>query len=644
MEEERPIPESLLEIAQEKQKRGRLTIYLGAMPGVGKTYAMLSDARIKKQEGIDVKIGYVETHGRKETEKLLEGLDIIPPLEVDYNGIKLKELNLDEVLRIKPKICIIDELPHSNPPNFRNKKRYQDIEEVLNAGIDVWTAMNVQHMESVSDIVYQITGVKVRETVPDEFVKNADEIKVIDLPPEELIQRLKEGKVYVPDLAQEAIKKYFRPGNIMALRELTMRIAADKLNKKLNTYMKEHAIAGPWAIKERIVVGIYASPFAEHIVRAAYRVATEIDADWIAIYVETERHAYLTDKEKEWLQKALELARSLGAEIAWIKDDDVPSAIIRYIKSHNINKIIIGKPKKFPILRGSIFRKIAQNTKYVDIYILDPPIAEAELFIPSKKPIKLPRIHLPKIYNLFISLFLVFAATFIGIEFRNALNQLNLVFLFLLALSIAATILDTYSTIFATIVSILIFDYFFVPPYYSFAISDINYFLSYTVFAVMIVFINLLSVRLKRNLKQLQKSEEKNTVLLELSRKLLRTSSKEECISITIRYVKIFVEDVAIFLKNKEDVNLEAITKNINIDDKVKTIVQWCIKNKKMAGFNTQTFSEEPYFYMPLIYKDDIYGVMVFDMTKSKETNTYELLSMLEAIADLFAASIVKYV
>ncbi|MGC9144016.1 DUF4118 domain-containing protein [Hydrogenobaculum sp.] len=643
MEEERPIPESLLEIAEEKKNRGKLTIYLGAMPGVGKTYAMLSDARIKKQDGVDIKIGFVETHGRKETEKLLEGLDIIPPLEVEYNGIKLKELNLDEILKIKPQICIIDELPHSNPPNFRNKKRYQDVEEVLNAGIDVWTAMNVQHIESISDIVYQITGVKVRETVPDEFVKNADEIKLIDLPPEELIQRLKDGKVYVPDLAQEAIKKYFRPGNIMALRELSMRIAADKLNKKLNTYMKEHAIAGPWAIKERIVVGIYASPFAEHLVRAAYRVATEIDADWIAIYVETEKHAYLTDKELDWLQKALELAKSLGAEIVWIKDEDVPNAIIRYIKSHNINKIIIGKPKKFPIFRGSIFRKIAQNTKYVDIYILDPPIAEAELFIPSKKRISLPKLYLPKLYNVFIGLFLVFLATFIGLQFRSFLNQLNLVFLFLLALSLAAVMLDTYSTIFATLVSIIIFDYFFIPPYYSFAISDINYFLSYTVFAVMIVFINLLSVRLKRNLKQLQKSEEKSNVLFELSRKLLRINSKEECISITVRYVKIFVEDVAIFLKDKENIHIQAVTKNMNINERVKTIVQWCIKNKKPAGFSTQTFSEDPYFYMPLIYKDDIYGVMIFDMSKSKETD-YELISILEAIADLFTASIVKYV
>lgn len=642
MEEERPIPESLLEIAQEKKERGKLTIYLGAMPGVGKTYAMLMDAHIKKQEGIDIKIGLVETHGRKETEELLKGLDIIPPLEVEYHGIKLKELNLDEILRLKPKICVVDELPHSNPPMFRNKKRYQDIEEILNAGIDVWTAMNIQHLESISDIVYQITGVRVKETVPDEFFKNADEIKLIDLPPEELIQRLKEGKVYVPDLAQEAIKKYFRPGNIMALRELAMRIAADKLNKKLNIYMKEHAIAGPWAVKERIVVGIYASPFAEHLVRAAYRVASEADADWVGIYVETEKHAYLTDKELNWLRKALDLAKSLGAEIVWIKDNDVANAIIKYIKSYNINKIIIGKPKKFSLFKESIFSKIVRKTKHVDIYLLDPPVPESKLFSSKKIQLNIPKLSLPKIYNIFVGVLLVFISAFIGVQFRNFLNELNLVFLFLLVLSLAAIRLDTYSTIFATLVSILIFGYFFVPPYYSFVISDINLFLSYAVFATMIVFINLLSVKLKRNLKQLQKSEQKSNVLFELSRKLLRINSKEEAVSITVKYVKMFVNDVAILLRDKEDIRVEAVTKNINIDEKVKTIAKWCFKNKKPAGFFTQTFSKEPYFYLPLIYKDDIYGVMIFDMSNSKEID-FEKMTILETIADLFTASIAKY-
>jgi two-component system sensor histidine kinase KdpD len=642
MEEERPIPESLLEIAQEKKERGKLTIYLGAMPGVGKTYAMLMDAHIKKQEGIDIKIGLVETHGRKETEELLKGLDIIPPLEVEYHGIKLKELNLDEILRLKPKICVVDELPHSNPPMFRNKKRYQDIEEILNAGIDVWTAMNIQHLESVSDIVYQITGVRVKETVPDEFFKNADEIKLIDLPPEELIQRLKEGKVYVPDLAQEAMRKYFRPGNIMALRELAMRIAADKLDKKLNAFMKEHAIAGPWAVKERIVVGIYASPFAEHLVRAAYRVASEADADLVGIYVETEKHAYLTDKELNWLRKALDLAKSLGAEIVWIKDNDVANAIIKYIKSYNITKIIIGKPKKFSLFKESIFSKIVTDTKHVDIYLLDPPVPESELFSSKKIQLNIPKLSLPKIYNIFVGVLLVFISAFIGVQFRNFLNELNLVILFLIVLSLAAIRLDTYSTIFTTLVSILIFGYFFVPPYYSFEISDINLFLSYAVFATMIVFINLLSVKLKRNLKQLQKSEQKSNVLFELSRKLLRVNSKEEAISITVRYVKMFVNDVAILLRDKEDISVEAVTKNINIDEKLKTIAKWCFKNKKPAGFSTQTFSEEPYFYLPLIYKDDIYGVMIFDMSNSKEID-FEKMTILETIADLFTASIAKY-
>jgi two-component system sensor histidine kinase KdpD len=424
----------------------------------------------------------------------------------------------------------------------------------------------------------------------------------------------------------------------MALRELAMRIAAEKLNKKLNVYMKEHAIAGPWAVKERIVVGIYASPFAEHLVRSAYRVASDADADWVGIYVETEKHAYLTDKELNWLKKALDLAKSLGAEIVWIKDNDVANAIIKYIKSYNITKIIIGKPKKFSLFKESIFSKIVRETKHVDIYLLDPPVPESELFSSKKIQLNIPKLSLPKIYNIFVGVLLVFISAFIGVQFRNFLNELNLVFLFLLVLSLAAIRLDTYSTIFATLVSILIFGYFFVPPYYSFVISDINLFLSYAVFATMIVSINLLSVKLKRNLKQLHKSN----VLFELSRKLLRINSKEEAVSITVKYVKMFVNDVAIFLRDKDDIHVEAITENINIDERVKTIAKWCFKNKKPAGFFTQTFSQDPYFYLPLIYKDDIYGVMIFDMSNSKEID-FETMIILETIADLFTASIAKY-
>ncbi len=644
MDEERPLPESLLEIANElKQKRGKLTIYLGAMPGVGKTYAMLNDAHTKKKEGVDIKIGFIETHGRKETESLLEGLDMISPLEIDYKGIKLKEVNLDEVLNIHPQICVIDELPHSNPSRFRNKKRYQDVEEVLNAGIDVWTAMNIQHMESLKDIVYQITGVRITETVPDEFVKNADEIKLIDLPPEELLERLKAGKVYVPDLAQEAIKKYFRPGNIIALREISMRIAADKLNQKLNTYMREHAIAGPWSVKEKLLVGVYASPFAEHLVRAAYRIAHEIDADWTALYVETEKHAYLTLEELELLKKALELAKSLGAEIAWIKDEDIVEGMVRYIKSHNINKVVIGKPLKFNRFRPSILRKLAQNTKYVDIIMLSPPIPENTKFVKNKTSFR--SLSLPKIYNIFIGLFALFLATFIGLEFRIYLNQLNLAFFFLSALSVSAVFLDIYTTTFITILSILIFDYFFVPPYYSFAVSDLNYFSSYTLFAIIVVAINLLSIKLRDNIKILKSSEVKSNALFELSKKLLRSKSKEECISIIIRYIKMFVNDVAIFLKDGDNARLEATTKGMNIIDKTLTIVYWCIENKKPAGFSTQTFSEEPYLYIPLIYKGEIYGVIVFDMSKSQtqDLKDYELISLLETISDLFVASIAKF-
>lgn len=649
MDEERPLPESLLDIANQSQqkKRGKLKIYLGAMPGVGKTYTMLSDAQIKQKEGIDIKIGFIETHGRKETEILLEGLYIIPPIEINYNGIILKELNLEKILESKMQICVIDELPHSNPPGFRNKKRYQDIEEILENGIEVWTAMNIQHMESLNNIIYQITGIPIKETVPDEFIKNANEIKLIDLPPEELIQRLKEGKIYIPDLAKTAVNNFFKYGNIIALRELSMRIAADKLDKKLNQYMKEHAIAGPWSTKERILVGIYASPFADSLIRSAYRISSEIGADVFAIYVETEKHQYLSQKELDWLQKAIELARSLGVNVVWVKDTDITNAIVRYVKSNNITKILIGKPKNFNIFKPSIFRKIAQNTKHVDIYVLDPPALKSDLsFLQKKKTFSFIKnlLNIPRFYNIFISLLIFGFVTLLGVEFRQYLNQLNLVFLFLGALSISAMLLNTFLTIVMTILSILVFDYFFIPPYYSFTFSDINYLMSYSMFALIIVYINILSIKSRKNINMLIKSEEKSHFLFSLNKALLYSKSKEEILSKTIEYVKMFTNDIAIFLKSKDDIRLGAITKGIDINEKVNTIVKWCIKNKKPAGFFTQTFYKEPYFYVPLLYKDNVYGVIVFDISSAKIEKNFELMHTLEMVADLLAPNIIHYI
>jgi two-component system sensor histidine kinase KdpD len=300
-EHKRPEPESLLAIAQQEEKakkRGKLTIYFGAAPGVGKTYSMLSDARMRKTEGIDIVVGYVETHGRAETETLLEGLEIIPLVATEYKGVRLVEMDLDVVLKRRPRIVIVDELAHTNAPNSRHAKRYQDVEELLNAGIDVYSTLNVQHLESLNDTVFRITGIRVSETIPDTFFQLADEIKLVDLTFEELLKRLKEGKVYAKDMAENAVRRFFKPGNLLALREMSLRLVAGSVDDKMLQYMRVHAIAGPWSATERILVGVLASPYAEQLVRSAFRTASELNIEWIAIYVETAKHAQLSDKEQ----------------------------------------------------------------------------------------------------------------------------------------------------------------------------------------------------------------------------------------------------------------------------------------------------------------------------------------------------------
>ena len=473
-EHKRPEPESLLAIAKQEEtakKRGKLTIYFGAAPGVGKTYSMLSDARMRKKEGIDVVVGYVEPHGRKETETLLEGLEIIPPAVIEHKGVKLAEMDLDGVLARKPGLVLVDESAHTNAPNSRHAKRYQDVEELLNAGIDVYTTLNVQHLESLNDTVFRITGIRVSETIPDTFVQLADEIKLLDLPFEELLKRLKDGKVYTKDMAENAVKNFFKPGNLLALREMSLRLVAGSVDEKMLQYMKAHAIAGPWSATERILVGVLASPYAEQLVRSAFRLASEMDAEWIALYVETVKHAQVSDKEREWLKNALDLAEKLGARVVWVKGEDVADEIARYAQSHNVTKIVMGKPRRFGLF-PTLARKIMVRTRDIDVFLF---AGKSEQPIPKKK------IGMISPLNFVISAVAVIIGSLFGFLLRDILGQINLLFLMLLPVVIIAIFLGRGPSIFAAVLSVLIFDFLFIEPYFTFAVSDVRYFLSYLI-------------------------------------------------------------------------------------------------------------------------------------------------------------------
>src|SRR5690348_2145941 len=334
----RPSPEALLEAAA-REGRGKLKIFLGAAPGVGKTFEMLEAAQARRREGVDVVVGVVETHGRRETEALLAGLEVIPRRPVEYRGRTLDEMDLDTVLKRRPALALVDELAHTNAPGSRHPKRYLDVEELLAAGIDVYSTMNVQHVESLNDVVARITRIRVRETVPDSVVDAADEIELVDTTPADLIARLGAGKVYVREQAQRALKHYFSPGNLTALRELALRRTAARVDEQMRSYMREHAITGPWAAGERVIVCLDPSPGAANTVRAAKRTADRLDAELIALYVETQRHGLLSEPEQQWLSDAMRVATQLGADVVTVPGRSVVEEVLAVARSRNVTRI-----------------------------------------------------------------------------------------------------------------------------------------------------------------------------------------------------------------------------------------------------------------------------------------------------------------
>jgi two-component system sensor histidine kinase KdpD len=631
----RPSPEEMLELAksEEKAKKGQLTIYLGYAPGVGKTYAMLSDAHLRKKEGLDIVVGFAETHNRPETEYLLEGLEVISPLIVEYKSLKLKEIDFEKIIKRRPQIVIIDELAHTNPPSFSNSKRYQDIENLLNHGIDVYTAVNVQHIESFKDIILQISKIQIKEAIPDKFFQEASEIKLVDITPEELLKRLKEGKIYLEDIVKSAADKYFRVGNLLALRQITLRVVADSVDEKMRLYMMQHAIAGPWSIRKKVLVGVFASPYANQLIRAAYRFASEIDAQWIALHVETQKNKTFMEDETKWLNGALDLVRNLGGQIVWLKGDDPAKEMIDYAKDHNVTKIVIGKPKKFNLLSRSIPEKLITKTKNIDIYMLDLKEEAANFKREKFKPI-----HLNQYALGLINIFLVSILAFI---LKNYLNQTNTISLFLLALIINAFFLQIVPTLTSTFVSMLIFDFFFVPPFYSFAISDLNYFFSFIVYSIAVATISVLASKLKNKVQTLKESQKREIGLYELSSDLVMAKSINHVLSLTINHIKkLFICEAAIFIKEQEKFKVGVKTEKFEISPEIKGIVSWSFVNKKSAGFSTETFSNAKSLYLPMLTAKEVYGVIAVNITETSNILKIDDRIALDAITHLAAMTL----
>jgi two-component system, OmpR family, sensor histidine kinase KdpD len=519
-DEKRPSPEAMLKLAkaeEDKASRGKLRIFLGYAAGVGKTYSMLTAAQQLKKEKVDVVAAYVESHGRSETDALLIGLESIPKLMIEYQGVLLPELDTDIVLSRKPRVALVDELAHTNAPGSRHEKRWQDVQELLNAGIDVYTTVNIQHFESLNDVVAQITGIIVRETVPDLLLDLAADIRLIDITPEELLQRLSEGKVYISDQAAKAMEKFFQPGNLIALRELSLRHAAIRVDEQMREYMEARAITGPWPTMERLLVCISGSPFSEKLMRVTRRLASEMKAPWSAVYVETPGVDAYSRENREQIWQDLRLAENMGAQVATIIGSSVSTALIEYALKHNITKIVVGKPAKSrlrELLRPPIVDQIIRNSGHIDVYVVSIGSVDQE----KRLPLRLEKRSFWRGY--LASFLLIVGASVICRMLAPFFSPTNMVMVYLLAVVFAAVRLGRNAAILTAFVSVLVFDFFFVPPHYTFAVADSQYLLTFIGLFTVGVVISTLVAKGKERSEAMQAREIQTTSLYHLSRDL----------------------------------------------------------------------------------------------------------------------------
>ncbi len=637
----RPNPDALLarvQAQEENRTRGKLKIFLGYAAGVGKTYAMLEAARSRQSDHVDVVVGCVETHHRAETEMLTEGLETIPRKPVEYRGKTLTEMDVDAVLARKPQLALVDELAHTNAPGSRHPKRYLDVLELLAAGIDVYTTLNIQHLESLNDVITQITGIVVHETVPDSVIEQASEIELIDLAPDELLQRLKDGKVYVPEQAARAIEKFFRQGNLTALREIALRRTADRVDDQMRAYMESRAIAGPWAAKERLMVCVSAGGLGERLVRAACRLADELDAEWYAVYVETPNHSETSRQQSGRVARVLHLAEELGAKTAIVPSIAVAETIVNYAHSHNITKIIAGKPVRsrwIELLRGSVVDQIIRRSGSIDVYVISGEAAASPRFETKEwQPHRPWRRYL-------LSLLLVAAATLLGLPGRGIIAPTNLVMLYLVVVVIAAVYLGRGPSVLAAIVGVIALDFFFVPPVLTFVVTDTQYVLTFVALLIVGLVISALTVRVREQADAAQQREAQTSELYEFTRDLAATSGIEGILQAVIKHVsQTFGREIVILLPAGESIKERAVSPGFSLTESELAVASWAYEHNEPAGRGTDTLPAAPIHCRPLRTPRGVVGALGVKPTDPASYLTQSQARLLESFANQAALAI----
>ncbi|MEQ1664641.1 MAG: sensor histidine kinase KdpD, partial [Bdellovibrionales bacterium] len=642
-----PDPDALLRAISEQEQKAKsanLRIFLGMSAGVGKTFSMLRAAQARAREGLDIVIGVVETHGRIETMALAESLPVIPRKKIEYKGVVIQEMDLEAILAKKPKIVLVDELAHTNAPGSRHQKRYQDVLEILSAGIDVYTTVNVQHFESRKDLVEQITGVPIRETVPDSILERASQVELIDITPNELLLRLKEGKIYLGEKAELAAQNFFKPDSLTALREIALRVTAERVDQELQQLQELKQTSGPWQTNERLMVAVSHSPYSERVIRATRRLAYNLESPWIAIHIDT--GIQLNDEDQSQLTKNIALARELNAEVITTTDTDVPAAIRRIAKQKNVTQVVLGRPTK-RIFRdffegGTLLDRLVRESVEIDVHVI------RQDGVPNFRPPWITKIeHFSSPINYWNGFLFLVGVSILNGFIEPLIGYRSVGFIFLLGVLGVGLLSTIGPTLFVAALSALVWNYFFIAPRFTFAIhesADIILILIYLLAAMVTGF---LTSRIRSHERILREREDRTNVLFEVSQDIAGSQNKDEFLSkINARIGRLLDGECGIILASQDKTLLGSETKNYSpkpvLTEKENAVAAWAFESTKIAGWSTETLSESNALYIPLKAPNQTVGVLVYRPRTKRKLNL-DQENILYSISSQLAVSLERH-
>lgn len=622
-------------------QRGNLKIFLGYCAGVGKTYRMLQDSIVNKRNGVDIVIGLIETHGRSDTQALTADLETMPRTYIEYSGITISEMDLDAILLRRPQIVLVDELAHTNIPGSRHTKRYQDVEELLNAGINVHSTLNIQHIQSLVDIIYQITGIKVEEVIPDRILGLAIEIELVDLSPEKLQQRLAEGKVYIPQKAKQAMQRFFKKGNLLALRELSLKYTAKRVDNDLLSYREKKDILSIWPIESKLLVGISPNKITEKVLLLAHRMAIDLDAEWYAVHVESLQQVQYTEKSRSQLYRNIHLAEELGAKVVTLSGSSIANEIVQFAKQKNVNLIITGLSRQSRLhefIYGSVLSEFAKKAGPINLLVVGQD--------GQTIPITYKKIKEPINYKKYFFGFMGVASTLlVAYFFKKSISAHNLIMLMLLPTMVSSILCGISVGLVTSLFALILVTFLFIPPTFSFELYDLRYFADMSVFMLIVAGISWVGRLIRWRAESARHRERFIYALYNFSREIIAAENFDDILYRAVRsVVEAFDSDIVIMLPQESGfLDIGAKSKvELELSETEKAVASWVYKNGQHAGKGTNTLSSAKWYYVPLKVREQVLGVICLIKVDSDKAFSPEQKRLLESFTSMIALALSK--